>query len=451
MHKDTHKTPFQRFFSKYWQGHAQWLWAEDIRHRPLWQRGLWVVARLLHSLWYDLASGQLSLRATSLVYTTVIALVPLLALGFSVLKGLGVHNQLEPMLLGVMEPLGEKRFEIVTQLIGFVDNVKVGVLGTVGFVILLYSVIAMLQKIESAFNFTWRVKHGRSLVGRVSHYLSATLLAPLFVFLSLALTSAISDNRFSAAVRGLPWVGEWMSQFGQLLLSFMVLTTGFTLLYRLVPNTAVRWTSALVAGVVAALAWKVMGWGVATFVTNANSNTVIYSAFASVILFLLWIYFSWLVVLLGASISFHLQNPHTPAHRSGWKSLSSRDRINIGCAVMLSIARRYRCGEGGCSRAELTEQLSTSGMVVNDVLQCLMQAGWVLQSETQPKRYLPTRPAELMWLDELLELLQQYPKKHAAHTSGEVFQSPLDGFIQPLQAQRVTLAQVLEEHSPAAV
>ena len=97
--------------------------------------------------------GQLTLRAMSLVYTTILSLVPLLAISFSILKGFGVHNQVEPMLLNLLAPLGNKGVEITERIVGFVDNVKVGVLGSLGFVLLFYTVVSLMQKIERTFNY----------------------------------------------------------------------------------------------------------------------------------------------------------------------------------------------------------------------------------------------------------------------------------------------------------
>ena len=116
---------------------------------PLVARGgrlLWVLVR-------DLLEGQLTMRAMSLVYTTLLSLVPMLALAFSVLKALGVHNQLEPLLAEALAPLGPRSVDITGSVIGFVENIQVGVLGSLGVALLFYTAISMIQKIENSFNF----------------------------------------------------------------------------------------------------------------------------------------------------------------------------------------------------------------------------------------------------------------------------------------------------------
>ncbi|HFC53817.1 MAG TPA: ribonuclease BN, partial [Gammaproteobacteria bacterium] len=117
---------------------------------------------MLYVLVRDLARGQLSLRAASLSYTTLLSLVPLLAVSFSVLQAFGVYNQLEPLLLQFLEPLGPKGAEIGERIVSFVSNMRVGVLGSVGLAMLFYTVISLVNKIERSFNHIWRVKENRT-------------------------------------------------------------------------------------------------------------------------------------------------------------------------------------------------------------------------------------------------------------------------------------------------
>ena len=120
----------------------------------------------------DLVGGMLTLRAMSLVYTTLLSIVPLLAVSISVLKGFGVHDQLEPALVNLLQPLGERSAEISSRIVGFVENMKIGVLGALGLSLLIFTVITLIQKIESAFNYTWQLKANRNLMQRFSNYLS---------------------------------------------------------------------------------------------------------------------------------------------------------------------------------------------------------------------------------------------------------------------------------------
>lgn len=125
------------------------IWQVDIASLPTWRAVLTRVARILHAVVNDVVEGQITLRAMSLVYTTLLSMVPLLAVSFSVLKGFGVHNQIEPLLADFLAPLGPEGVEISDNVVGFVDNMQIGVLGSVGLAMLFYTVVALIQKLTT--------------------------------------------------------------------------------------------------------------------------------------------------------------------------------------------------------------------------------------------------------------------------------------------------------------
>ena len=158
------------------------IWDVNINSLPWWQSGLLSLVRFIHIMFDDFFDGQLNLRAMSLVFTTMLSIVPLIAVSFSVMKAFGVHNQMEPMLLQYLAPLGEQGKEIAQQIMGFVDNTKVGLLSGVGLALLFGIIVRLINKIESAFNYTWRVQQSGSLARRFSNYLSVIMVGPVLVF-----------------------------------------------------------------------------------------------------------------------------------------------------------------------------------------------------------------------------------------------------------------------------
>ena len=141
----------------------QRLWAADTDNLPLIERFGTVFCRLIYILIRDIADGQLTMRAMSLVYTTLLSLAPLLALSFSMLKAFGIKDVLRPTLSRFLEPLGDQASGLVDTMVGFVEKIDVGVLGVVGLALLLYSVISLIQKVEAGCNFIWQVRKPRSL------------------------------------------------------------------------------------------------------------------------------------------------------------------------------------------------------------------------------------------------------------------------------------------------
>ena len=154
---------------------AQMLWSGTAT-RPGWHTRLIGLGRLLYQVGSDFMKGDIALRAMSLVFTTLLAVVPLLAVSFSVLKGFGVKNKdlIESYLLPLLEPLGAQGVEVMSRVIEFVENIKVGVLGSLGLALLFYSAFSLIQKVEQAFNNIWRLKQSRTLLRRMSDYLSVS-------------------------------------------------------------------------------------------------------------------------------------------------------------------------------------------------------------------------------------------------------------------------------------
>src|SRR5699024_10171657 len=146
--------------------------------------------RLILALSRDFSSGQITKRAMSLVYTTLMSLIPLLAFSFALLKALGLHNVIQPLLARFLSPLGPGSRTITDQLIGFVQKMNVGVLAVAVPVLLIYMVTLLIRKLETDLNFIWQVKRLRNLRNRLSDYLILLLVVPLMLFTAVSITAA---------------------------------------------------------------------------------------------------------------------------------------------------------------------------------------------------------------------------------------------------------------------
>ncbi|MBT8122207.1 MAG: YihY family inner membrane protein, partial [Gammaproteobacteria bacterium] len=285
------------------------VWDDDLRRLKGLHRATVFILRVMHMLFKELLGGQLNLRAMSLVYTTLLATVPLLAVSFSVLKGFGYHERLESYLFGIMlEPLGPSGVEVAETIMGFVDNVKVGMLGSLGFALLIYTVVALVQKIEAAFNFVWQIERLRSMSQRFSNYLSVITIGPVLVFSAVGITATMLNTDIAQSMVAIEPFGTLMLYAGKLL-PYLLICLAFTFIYILIPNTRVQFRAALVGGIIAGVLWKITGWGFATFIASSAKYAAIYSSFAILILLLIWMYLSWLILLVGSQIAYFVQNP----------------------------------------------------------------------------------------------------------------------------------------------
>lgn len=339
----------------------------------------------------DLAEGQVTLRAMSLVYTTLLSLVPLLAVSFSVLKAFGAHNQIEPFLLQMTAPLGPKGEEITQRVIGFVDNTQVGVLGAFGLALLLYTVVALIQKIERAFNETWHVRNDRPLVRRFSDYLSVVIIGPVLVFSALGITASLTSNvvvEYLADIRPFGTIINAISR----MVPYLLITAAFAFIYILVPNTRVRLKPALIGALVAGVLWTTLGWGFASFIVSSGKYTAIYSAFATLLFFMIWLYLAWMILLVGSSVAFYVQNPAFMGRERGAPHLSNRLREQLGIAVMDRVARDFQTGERPPGAADIASGLRVPSAPVQEVLAGLEAGGLVRCTQGEPTGWLPARP-----------------------------------------------------------
>lgn len=369
------------------------LWHADESRLPKWRGWGLRVMRVAYALIRDLREGQLTLRAMSLVYTTILSLVPLLAISFSILKGFGVHNQVEPVLLNLLAPLGDKGVEISERIVGFVDNVKVGVLGSLGFVLLFYTVVSLMQKIERAFNYVWQIKTERSIGQRFRDYISVLVVGPTLVFASVGITASVMSASADEALAAIEPFGTLVEMVGRTL-PYLMIMLAFAFMYMFIPNTKVLLRPALIGGFVAGLLWNSAGWAFASFVVGSAKYTAIYSTFATLIFFLIWLYLGWLILLTGTSIAYYVQYPaRTLSSRENTTvSIGSRERLAL--LVMQLIVQHFYSGKPAWNSAELSARLAAPPDALEEVLTALERTKLIVKTATEPEGFIPGKPPE---------------------------------------------------------
>jgi len=379
-----------------------YMWDDDLSDMDRPRRILVFVLRVAHMLLRELIGGQLNLRAMSLVYTTLLSIVPLLAVSFSVLKGFGVHNQIEPLLYNFLEPLGPQGAEITEKIIYFVENVKVGVLGSIGFGMLIYTVVALVQKIEAAFNFVWQIDHLRPLSQRISNYLSVILLGPALIFIAISLSATVLGNDWTQRLITIEPLGTLVF-YSSKLVPYVLVSLAFTLIYVFIPNTRVQFRAALVGGVIAGVIWKFTGWGFAAFIASSSKYAAIYSSFAIMILLLIWMYLSWLILLAGSQIAFFVQFPKYMTMNRVRFILSSRLREQLALQLMYLVAYNHHHDRPPWNLDQFAEYLNIPGEPVHRMVRVLVDAGYLIEiSDDDPPIYLPLHDIDTIRLVDLL-------------------------------------------------
>ena len=354
------------------------VWDDDLRDLDGLHKFLVFVLRVLHLLFKELMGGQLNLRAMSLVYTTLLSIVPLLAVSFSVLKGFGVHNKIEVLLYNLLTPLGPSGVEITDRIVSFVENVRVGVLGSIGFALLIYTVIALLQKIEAAFNFVWQIENLRAFSQRFSNYLSVILIGPVLIFSAVGFTATVLNMKAAHRLAEIEPFGTLML-FGSMLVPYILVCLGGSLIYIFIPNTRVQFKAALIGGVIAGVIWKITGWGFAAFIASSSKYAAIYSSFAILILLLIWMYLSWLILLVGSQIAYFVQHPrHMTLHRDPLV-LSNRMREQLALQIMYLVGYNHVHDRPPWNLDQFVEYLDLPGEPVHRIIRVLVEAGYLIE------------------------------------------------------------------------
>ena len=374
--------------------------------------------RWIHALVREFNEGELNYRAMALVYTTLLSLVPLLAVSFSVLKAFGAHNQLKPFLREVLAPLGGKGVELSNNIVGFVDNIHVGVLGSVGTVLLIYSVVSLLEIINNSFNKIWRVGETRLWLRRVSDYLSLVLIGPVLVFSALGVTASMADTGLVRKIIALEPFGTLFYLAG-IVIPYVLIVLVFTFVYMFVPSTRVKLGSAFFGAIFAGLAWKIVGWVFATFVVESASYNAIYSGFAIIILFMFWLYVSWVTLLLGGVISFYRQHPSYLLFYGKRPELGHRQQEALGFLLMYLIGKAYYEGKPAWTLDSLANAVFLPWESVLETLQILEKKGLLVCVQSEPQSFLPSRAPETMGLQDIYQALRSFRelKNHPLQSS----------------------------------
>jgi len=361
------------------------------------------VLRYLYAMLRDFFSGQLTMRAMSLVYTTLLSIVPLLAFSFAILKGFGVFNQLEPYLTGVLAPLGAQGEQITKQILALVDNVRGSVLGGVGLAFFLYTAISMVQKVEESFNYVWYVSKPRSFARRFTENLVVLLVGPMVMVTAIGMITSIQSNAVVQYLLNNDALGPIFLVAGKFV-PYLLISSVFTFLYMFMPNTKVNFKSALVGGVVGGVMWVTMGAIFTTFVLFATRTQQIYAGFAVAITTLIWLYLNWLVLLVGAQLAFYHQRPAFLRIGRQEPRLSNSMRERLALDIMFLAGQAFREPGRSITSSEVSSKLCIPAIALTPIAGALETAGLLLATEKE--ELMPGREMSRISLQEILDVVR---------------------------------------------
>lgn len=412
------------------------VWQPEVERLRGPHRWLIVALRILVTLIEDFRNGEITMRATDLVYTTLVSLVPLLALAFSLLKAFGVNNALRPALARFLAPLGPGSGRIIDRIVDFVQNVQVGVLGAIGVVALIYSVISLMQKVEAGCNYIWHVHKLRPIGRRVAEYISGLVAGPLVILAAVSVTATVSSNSTVAWLTSVEPFGAALYLAGRLL-PYVLYSIGFTVLFKFTPNTEVRLLPALGGGIFSGVLWQTASVSFALFAKNAGNVNAIYSSFAILILLLIWLYISWMIVLLGCRVAFLLQHNErlTRVHYPPWLGAAERERLALLIATL--VADRFMQGGLPWTTSALAHALRVAPDHVRSIVNQLVAGDLFIEAGDRGTTLLPRRDIAEVRLSHVLDVVRRSDPAARAQPRDRAVARAVDGLTEEVeQAKR---------------
>lgn len=339
--------------------------------------------------------GDRCLEASAaLTYTSLLSLVPLFALMFAVLKGLGARNRLEPILLSrlSLDP------EVTARLLEFIDHTNVGTIGALGAAFLIFSVISVLGSVESIFNRVWRVPRGRTLWRKVTDYVSVVLLIPFLLLLAVGITSALREQTILRALLAVD-VLHGLALAALRAAPIAMNVVALAILYAVMPNRRPHAASLAIGALVAGFAWQMVQIAYVSLQIGVARANAIYGALAQLPVTLVWIYVSWAVVLAGAELAAVIEFGPPP----GAQAMREVSRFAVALHVLVDAADRFRSGAGPVELGALAHDVEAGGQVLAECVAALCDAGVLVAIDEGRESYVLARAPEAIALASLAE------------------------------------------------
>ena len=319
--------------------------------------------------------NRVSLRASALTFYTLLSVVPIAAMGFGIAKGFGFENKMEDFIIDNFKGQEEVMNYIIELSYSVLEDVEGGLLAGIGLIVLIWSVMQVLTNIESSFNAIWQVKKSRRFLRQLSDYLSMMLIAPLLIVVSSSL-SVYFSTRIETATQSLDMIKKFGPYFQSLftLIPYALVWLLFTLVYMIMPNTKVKFKYAIIAGIIAGTAFQITQWGYIHFQIGVSKYSAIYGTFAALPLFLAWLQISWLIVLLGAQISYAYQNVGKYEFEAQSVDVSSRHRRLLSLFIVQYIVKKFADGTDPVTSNQISQDLGIPLRLARDILYNLVLA-----------------------------------------------------------------------------
>lgn len=370
------------------------IWKVSTREIPKFQAGAIRFLRVIILAVKGYLKDNCGIRAQALTFYSMLSIVPVLAMGFGIAKGFGIEEVLENEIRTKLA--GQK--EVMEQSISFaksmLETTQGGIIAGIGLILLFYTVMKLLNSIEDTFNLIWEVEKSRTFLRKFTDYLTIMLIAPVLLVISSSITVYISTQikNITEEVELLNYVSPLIFFFLKLI-PYALISILLTLIYIIMPNSKVNIKSSLIAGIVAGTCFQILQWGYIEFQVGVSRYNAIYGSFAALPLFMIWLQFSWMIILGGAEISFAIQNVKRYEYAGDEENLSTYFRRLASIMIMQLIVKRFAKGEKAFTTNQIANELKTPLFLVRDVIKDLIKCKIITEIKAEHEKDISYQPA----------------------------------------------------------
>jgi membrane protein len=413
--------------TKYREFFANDIWHVRLEKFPKWQRLFIKTARIVLLSVRDFNEKKLFLRSSALTYFSMLSIVPVVAMIFGISKGFGLEGYIDEQLNKAFAGQPQIGENLKSYSHNLLQNTQGGWVAGLGFVLLLWTIIQVLSNIEDALNSVWHVKQPRTWARKFTDYLSIMVVAPIFIILSGAANIFISTQ--------IQTLAETLTIFGDTVREIIIISIKFVpflstwilffFVYIVLPNTRVKIRSAIIAGIIAGTCFQLFQWGYIEFQVGVSRLNAIYGSFASIPLFITWLYYSWTIVLVGAEISYSIQHVTTFEAQEKTKNLSYEMRMLYHLHIIHHIAKKFREGKAAPNIQELSHKLDIPAAVCRNVLDNAIKANLVVEAlnpKTKDTLFTPAVDIAKLTMSYIIQKLNSVGEMKRGTITDESFQ-----------------------------
>ncbi|MCH5215767.1 MAG: YihY/virulence factor BrkB family protein [Muribaculaceae bacterium] len=344
-------------------------------------------------------------QASALTYSTILAIVPALAMLFAIAKGFGFQNIMQSEIFRYFPSQSTAIQKVLSFVDSYLTHASEGLFVGIGLIFLLWTLISLMMSVEDSFNRIWSIRQGRSFYRKVTDYTAIFLVLPILIVCEGGITIFMATIGEKSEVFS-PLITKLLD-FGPILLTWLIFAGAFAL----VPYTRVRFKFALISGFISGTAFQILQWLFVSGQMYVSKYNAIYGSFAFIPLFLIWLQLTWVITLTGAMLTYTAQSVFSFNFQSNINKISNKYYTHVTVVIMSLIVKRFCTGDRPYSAAEIASSHELPHSLVIKSLNSLTEIGYlntVEEEEDNDSRYQPAFDINKMTVTAIIEALNSH-------------------------------------------